>query len=169
MLYTTRYIRAVTREERTDRIGEALYGLVVTAVREHVRDISLTAASTLSTLAQSGPRRITDLAAVEGVSQPSMTVLVTGLERAGLVARRADSADRRAVRVGLTDEGERYLRARRREGADAFDRLIEKLPPEEVAVLRAAAPALRHLLAIDSQRRDDQNGQRRGGGSDGAR
>lgn len=156
-------------EERTEGIGEALYGLVATAVRHHVRDISLTAASTLSTLARSGPRRITDLAAIEGVSQPSMTVLVTGLERAGLVARQADRADRRAVRVALTDEGDRYLRARRRDGAEAFDRLIEKLPADEGAALRAATPALRHLLAIDSERREVHSSERRGGGSDGAR
>ena len=39
--------------------------------------MSLTSLSTLATLELTGPRRITDLAANEGVTQPSMTALVT--------------------------------------------------------------------------------------------
>src|SRR6202042_1650457 len=97
-------------------IGEALYGLVTLAVRHGARQISLAAASTLSTLDRTGARRLTDLAVIEGISQPSMSVLVTGLEQAGLAERRADPADKRVVLVSLTAEGSKYLRARRRTG-----------------------------------------------------
>ncbi|MCU1494734.1 MAG: MarR family transcriptional regulator [Acidimicrobiaceae bacterium] len=116
--------------------------------------MSLTALSTLSTLERTGSRRVTDLAAVEGVTQPSMTVLVSGLERSGLVERRADSRDKRVALVALTVVGSEYLRTRRRAGADAFGRLIEKLPPCEVDTLSAAIAALAHLHDLDEERRD---------------
>lgn len=97
-------------------VAEALYRLVSVAVRQQPREISLTSASTLATVERTGPRRITDLAAIEGVTQPSMTALVTVLERAGLVERRQDPRDQRVVLVALTAAGTDYLRSRRRAG-----------------------------------------------------
>src|SRR5580698_9018631 len=134
-------------------VAEALYRLASAAVRQQPRQISLTSASTLSTVERTGPRRITDLAAIEGVTQPSMTALVTVLERAGLVERRQDLRDQRVVLVALTAAGADYLRSRRRAGAEAFARLIDKLPPDETAILLAAAPALQHLNELDDQQR----------------
>jgi DNA-binding MarR family transcriptional regulator len=136
-----------------DAIGEALYGLVILAVRNGPREISLTAASTLSTLDRTGARRLTDLAMIQGVTQPSMSVLVTGLEQAGLAERRPDPSDRRVVLVALTAAGAEYIRARRRAGARTFSDLIDKLPDEEAAALGAAVPALNHLRELDSDRR----------------
>jgi DNA-binding MarR family transcriptional regulator len=134
-------------------VAEALYRLVSAAVRQQPRQISLTSASTLATVERTGPRRITDLAAIEGVTQPSMTALVTVLERAGLVERRQDPGDQRVVLVALTAAGTDYLRSRRRAGAEAFARLIDKLPPDETATLLAAAPALQHLNELDDEQR----------------
>jgi DNA-binding MarR family transcriptional regulator len=137
--------------------GQALFGLVTAAIRRTPRDMSLTSLSTLATLDQTGPRRITDLAAVEGVTQPSMTVLVSGLERLGLVERRADPTDKRVARIGLTPRGSDYLRGRRRAGAKAFDQLIDKLPADEADTLAAAMTALGHLRELDEEERDPGN------------
>jgi DNA-binding MarR family transcriptional regulator len=147
--------------ESGDTPGQALFGLVTAAVRRTPRDMSLTSLSTLSTLDQTGPRRITDLALVEGVAQPSMTVLVSGLERAGLVERRADPADGRVALVALTARGSVYLRGRRVAGAKAFDQLIDKLPADEAKTLAAAMTALRHLRVLDEEERDPGNRQAR--------
>ncbi len=136
-----------------DAIGEALYGLVTLAVKNGPREISLTAASTLSTLDRTGARRLTDLAVIEGVTQPSMSVLVTGLEQAGLAERRPDPADKRVVLVTLTAAGSDYIRARRRVGAATFADLIDKLPDDEAAALAAAVPAMNRLRELDSDRR----------------
>jgi DNA-binding MarR family transcriptional regulator len=143
-------------------IGEALHGLAGVAVRHGGREISLTAASTLATLERAGPRRITELALSEGVTQPSMTALVTGLERSGLVERRQDLGDRRAVLVALTSAGNTYLSSRQRSGAEVFARLVNQLAPEEVAALRAAAPALERMRELDDHREPggDQNERR---------
>jgi DNA-binding MarR family transcriptional regulator len=132
----------------------ALYGLLATLVRRSPRDLSLTPLATLSTLDRTGPRRITDLAVIQGITQPSMTVLVTGLERGGLVARHSDPADGRVTLVALTAEGSLYLRGRRSAGTDALTRLIDKLAPGEAAALAAAIPALRHLHDLDHEQRD---------------
>ncbi|HKN96723.1 MAG TPA: MarR family transcriptional regulator [Pseudonocardiaceae bacterium] len=126
-------------------LGETLYGLVVVAIRGRSRDISLTSASTMSTLSRTGPLRLTDLAAVEGIAQPSMTSLVTGLERAGLVERRPDPADRRVVLVALTDAGREHLRTRRQHGAERLAALVDQLSEEDRAALAAALPALHRL------------------------
>ena len=134
-------------------VAEALYRLASAAVRQQPREISLTSASTLATVERTGPRRITDLAAIEGVTQPSMTALVTVLERGGLVERQQDPRDQRVVLVALTAAGTDYLRSRRRAGAEAFARLIDKLPPDETATLLAAAPALQHLHELDDEQR----------------
>jgi DNA-binding MarR family transcriptional regulator len=139
-------------ESRT--IGRALYGLMTAAVRSQPRDMSLTSLSTLATLELTGPRRITDLAACEGVTQPSMTALVTTLERSGLVERRSDHSDRRVALVALTSEGTDYIRARRQAGLEVFAQLIDELPADESDALSAAVTAITHIQRLDEQRRN---------------
>jgi DNA-binding MarR family transcriptional regulator len=134
-------------------IGAALYGLATGAVRRLPRDMSITSAATLATLHRTGPRRITDLAAAEGVTQPAMTVLVRVMEESGLVERRGDASDRRVTLVCLTEAGASYVRARHQAGADAFARLVGRLAGDEVEALAAALPALAHLAELASQER----------------
>ncbi|MFE2428857.1 MarR family winged helix-turn-helix transcriptional regulator [Streptomyces sp. NPDC059373] len=136
------------------RSAGAVVGLLSSLVRHAPRDLSLTSVSTLSTLDRTGPRRVTDLAMAQGVTQPSVTSLVTTLERAGLVERRNDPADRRVVLVAITTAGSEYLHARRRANIEAFAHLIDRLPPDEAAALAAAIPALEHLRELDDEQRD---------------
>jgi DNA-binding MarR family transcriptional regulator len=56
-----------------------------------------------------------ELALVAGVSAPTATRMLTGLEREGLIERVPSDADRRVVHVNLTDDGrDRVLAARAR-------------------------------------------------------
>ena len=135
---------AYSRQE----IGEAAYGLASIVVRGRPRDMSLTAVSTLASLDRGGPRRLGELAAGEGVAQPSMTALVGQMEREGLVERRRDPNDGRVVMVGITRAGRARLRVRRRAAAAGFARLIGELADDEAAALEAAVPALRHLFDL---------------------
>ncbi|TXS01818.1 MarR family transcriptional regulator [Streptomyces sp. col6] len=116
--------------------------------------MSLTSAATLATLDRTGPRRITDLAAVEGVTQPAMTALVRVMEESGLVERRGDASDRRVTLVYLTEAGASYVRTRHQAGVHAFERLIGELTADEVEALVAALPALTHLAELESQDHD---------------
>jgi DNA-binding MarR family transcriptional regulator len=138
----------------SDGVGEALLALAALAVRRVGRKLSLTEASTLATLERTGPRRVTDLAAAEGVTQPSMTAVVTQLQHLGLADRRSDPADGRVVLVALTTAGRRHLTASRRAGASVFTALIEKLPEQDAATLSAAVPALRRLLQLADASRE---------------
>lgn len=114
-------------------------------------EMSLTAASTLRRLERSGPHRLCELYAPEGVTQPAMTQLVTRLEKEGLAERSSDPADGRAVVVSITEAG-RSAVARRREGrAEALSGLLQGLAPADHAAILAALPALERLsdLAAD--------------------
>ena len=137
--------------QRSDTIGEALFSLTPLAIRNRSRELSLTAVSTLAALEQTGPRRLTDLAVNEQVTQPSMTALVTQLEELGFAERRRDPGDGRVVLVAITRAGKQYLRSMRRAGASVFTALIDKLADEDVAALSAALPALRHLLDLAAE------------------
>ena len=132
-------------------LGEVLFSLAAQAIRDRGRELSLTAASTLSTMERTGPRRLTDLAVNEGVTQPSMTAVVSQLENLGFAERRRDPGDGRVVLVAITNSGRRHLREMRRDGASVFTVLIDKLPEDEVTSLDAALPALHHLLDLAAQ------------------
>jgi MarR family transcriptional regulator for hemolysin len=78
-----------------------------------------------------------DLARSLGIEGPTLTRHLDGMERAGLVVRRRDGDDRRAVRVELTDAG-RELHNRLRENVIGFDeRLRAGLSTEEIDRARA--------------------------------
>ena len=51
------------------------------------------------------PQRASELAASVGVSRPTLTSLVDGLEQAGLLRRVPVPTDRRGIRLELTEEG----------------------------------------------------------------
>ena len=137
--------------QSSDVIGQALFSLTPLAIRNRSRELSLTAVSTLAALEQTGPRRLTDLAVNEQVTQPSMTALVTQLEDVGFAERRRDPRDGRVVLVAVTRAGKQYLRSMRRAGASVFTALIDKLEEDDVAALSAALPALRRLLDLAAE------------------
>jgi DNA-binding MarR family transcriptional regulator len=114
--------------------------------------LSLTAAATLATLERSGPRRLTALAAREGVTQPAMTQLVARLQDAGLVDRVPDPGDGRVVYVRITAEGQAMLAGRRAVRAERVAALLARLSPAEQAALAAALPA---MDALANAQRDE--------------
>lgn len=128
-----------------DQAASAVHDLLASFLRLTPRDISLTSLSVLSTLNRMGPRRITDLAASEGVAQPSVTTLVTSLVQAGYVERRSDPADKRVVMVAITDAGSALVHSRRAARVEIFADAVAKLSPEETATLAAAVPVIEHL------------------------
>ncbi len=131
----------------------AVYDLLASFVRLSPRDMSLTSIATLSTLERTGPRRITELAASEGVTQPSVTSLVAALVRIGYVERRGDPTDKRAVVVAITEAGSAYLRARRAITAGIFADAVDELSAEEAATLAAAVPVIERLRDLVERQR----------------
>ena len=145
--------RGENSAEAERAIAAAIDGLVALAIRSGPRDISLTAAATLATLERGGPCRLTDLAEIEGVAQPSMSTLVNGLERSGLAERRPSPDDGRVVLVALTPTGAAYLKTRREARAGRLAELVRMLPDGQVAALAAAIPAMASLRDLEARRR----------------
>lgn len=133
------------------RVPESLVGLATLVLRRPSSGLSLTASGMLSLLTRLGPLRVTDLAARLHVAQPSITELVIRLERSGLVARRRDRDDARAVLVDLTEEGRRLRDRIRKERGDYLAGLISRLDEAERASLRAAGPALDRLVGMATE------------------
>ncbi|GII42457.1 MarR family winged helix-turn-helix transcriptional regulator [Planotetraspora phitsanulokensis] len=111
-------------------------------------ELSLTAVSVLSLLERSGPRRLTDLAIGEGVTQPAMTQLVSRLQDSGLAVRAGDPDDGRVVLVHVTDAGRAALAERRAARAALLSELLSQLAVEEVDGLVAALPAIDSLTSL---------------------
>jgi len=125
---------------------ERVFGLLRRALPPD--DLSLTAASTLHRLEQHGDRRLTELAGLEGVTQPAMTQLVSRLERSGLVVRRADPLDGRVVLVQITPDGLGVLRRRRAIRAARLTSLLAGLSEADRSAITAALPALDRLAGL---------------------
>ena len=112
-------------------------------------DLSGPAASVIALLAKDGPRRLTELAAHQRVSQPGMTQLVARLEREGLVRRTPLAGDRRVVVVEVTGAAVELVERRRAERAAALDGLLDRLDPADRAAIGAALPALTRLAGLE--------------------
>ena len=102
------------RAEQIDRVSNELLPYVALLTRLLARQMSAaltrSEAGLLNTLS-SGPRRITDLAELEGLAQPTTTLLVKRLEERGLVTRERPANDGRVVLVQLSQAGRAALDA----------------------------------------------------------
>jgi DNA-binding MarR family transcriptional regulator len=138
-----------TRAQAIDEIARALPQRAALVTRLFVRqapsELSRTEAGLLSTLSR-GPRRITELAGLEGLAQPTITLLVKRLEERGWVARERDGADGRAVLVALTDAGRAALEGLRAQISAALHERVADMSDADVDALRAATDALETLI-----------------------
>jgi DNA-binding MarR family transcriptional regulator len=100
----------------------------------------------LSTIEDRGEARISDLAALDNCSQPTMTTQVRRLEDAGLVTRTVDPDDARAVLIRITDAGVRMLAQVRADRAAVIDPVLAELDPADREVLSAAVDVIRRML-----------------------
>src|SRR4051794_40057638 len=90
------------------------------------------------------------LACAAGVSPPTATRMLAGLERDGLVARRACPHDRRVVRVALTAAGAERMAAKRERIGARREELFQSLEPAER--VHAARLLARLAAAIEDLR-----------------
>jgi DNA-binding MarR family transcriptional regulator len=100
----------------------------------------------LSMIEDQGAARISDLAALDHCSQPTMTTQVRRLETAGLVSRIADPADARAVLISITEKGVAALADVRNDRSAVIDPYLERLDDADRRTLADAVRVMRSLL-----------------------
>jgi DNA-binding MarR family transcriptional regulator len=100
----------------------------------------------LSTIEDQGAARISDLAALDHCSQPTMTTQVRRLEDAGLVSRTVDPDDARAVLIRITPKGVQTLRRVRADRGAAIEPHLAQLDAEDRQTLANAVRVLHRLL-----------------------
>ena len=134
------------RAEQLDYIAEhlltrsaILVRLLVKQVRS--REVSRTEMQVLSIISE-GPRKITELAELEGVAQPTMTLLVKRLEEQGWTQREGLPGDGRVVMISLTAAGRAAQRKFRAQFLAAMRTDLQELSDEQLQALSAATETL---------------------------
>jgi DNA-binding MarR family transcriptional regulator len=128
-----------SQAEQVDYLAEHLLSRAAVLVRLLVkqvrsREISRTEMEVLSILTD-GPRKITELTELEGIAQPTMTLLVNRLQEKGWVRREGLPEDGRVVMISLTKAGStaqqkfraQFLAALRADLQELSDRQLEEL------------------------------------------
>jgi DNA-binding MarR family transcriptional regulator len=139
---------AARKRDVADRMHSAAIHLL-RRLREADAQTGMTPArlSALSVLVFGGPCTLSDLAKTEGVTAPTMTRLVQGLENDGLVVRHLDTDDRRAVILRASKRGAETLHDGRARRVEAFEALLERATPADIQTLDRAARLIEKLAS----------------------
>jgi len=105
-------------------------------------------ASALSVIVFRGPITMSALAEAEQVRRPTITLLVDGLERRGLVRRVNDPADGRVQLVAATAAGRQLLQKGRARRVERLMQGVMQLSEEEQRVLARAADLMEQSLLV---------------------
>src|SRR5438270_11710957 len=123
-----------------------LGGRLVRRLRQQATGgLTLSQLSSLSSIDRHGPLHLGELARIESVAPPTLTRVVAHLEQEGLVRRRADAADRRAVLVEVTAAGRRAITDVRSARAQFLTQRLRRLTAPERAVVAEAVALLDRL------------------------
>ena len=102
--------------------------------------------SALSVLVFGGSMTLGQLAAAEQVKPPTMTRIVSGLEKSGLATREPDPKDARRVLIHATVHGKQLLMRGRHARIEYLASQLEGLSSQELAELRRAVQILDKIL-----------------------
>ena len=134
------------REAVADRLHSAAIHLL-RGVRARDREMGIgpAQASALSVLVFRGPRSLGELALAERVRPPTMSRIVTGLVRAGMVRRRTAGEDKRRLRLEATRKGARVMQEGRRRRVATLALALHGLPEKELRQLGEVAELMERL------------------------
>ncbi len=100
-------------------------------------------------LANEGPMRGADLSDAFGMDKGGVSRQVQALVDLGLVERRPDAEDRRAILLAATDEARKRLDAVRRSRSDRFDERLAHWTDAEVATFAGQLAEYNRFLSDD--------------------
>ncbi|MFI1916715.1 MarR family winged helix-turn-helix transcriptional regulator [Nocardia sp. NPDC020380] len=111
-----------------------------------IGSLSPGSASALASLARSGPMRLGDLANIERVSAPTMSRIVTSLEKSGYVVRDADPVDGRAQLLSATPSAHDLVTGLTSARIHRFAAAMEHLAPAQREALLSSLTTLIEAL-----------------------
>src|SRR2546428_1122565 len=132
--------------EIADRLhSAAIHLLRRVRVRDRESGIGPAQLSALSVLVFGGPRSLGELADAEQVRPPTMSRIVAGLERAGLIRRHA-TEDGRRVRLEASAKGAKILWEGRKRRVQSLAQALFSLSEEDCQRLTELSGLLQQLL-----------------------
>jgi len=135
-------------------VGPVMRHLVAHARRHRTwGDLTYQQYNVLRMIDTLGPQPQAEVARRLMVTAPVVTRLASTLAETGLVNRRTDPKDKRAVLLALTPLGRRQARAMRQDLLQAAHELLEPIAEERRAGVAAALEELQVLLPQHSARR----------------
>lgn len=138
-------------DRRSEAVADQLHSAAIHLLRQLRKEddaggLSAPRLSALSVVVFGGPLTLGQLAAAEQVKPPTMTRLVTGLEKEGLVRRIGDARDRRLIRIRATAKGRSVLAAGRARRVEKLASAIERLGTTELAQLKRGVRVLGEVI-----------------------
>ncbi|MGE5803906.1 MAG: MarR family winged helix-turn-helix transcriptional regulator [Gemmatimonadota bacterium] len=132
-----------------DRLhSAAIHVLRRLRVEDKVMGLSAPRTSALSVIVFRGPITMSELAEAEQVKPPTITRLVEGLVRRGLVRRVSDASDGRVQRVEATAAGRGLLNRGRARRVARLAQGVAELTKDDQDVLARAAELMDNLAAM---------------------
>jgi len=145
----------VPAEAVADRLHSAAIHLLRQLRKEDdASGLSAPRLSALSVVVFGGPLTLGQLAAAEQVKPPTMTRIVTGLEKDGLVQRVGDDRDRRLTRIQATARGHKVLAAGRARRIEKLAAAVRRLGGAELAELTRGVQLLEEIVGSMRHRVD---------------
>jgi DNA-binding MarR family transcriptional regulator len=142
----------VTKGEDAEALADHLHSAAIHLLRQLRKEddasgLSAPRLSALSVVVFGGPLTLGELARAEQVKPPTMTRIVTGLEREGLVKRKGDPHDRRLTQIEATSKGHKVLTAGRARRVKKLATAVGRMEKKELAELRRGVQLLRDVVA----------------------
>ncbi len=137
-------------EEKTLEVADRLHSTAIHLLRrlrasDRASGVGPAQLSALSVLVFGGPRSLSEVAEAEQVRPPTMSRIVAGLQRAGLV-RRQTTEDKRRLRLEATAKGTKVMQEGRKRRVESLARAIASLSATERKQLSEFSELVRQLI-----------------------
>ena len=148
----------MTRAHDVEALADQLHSAAIHLLRQLRKEddasgLSAPRLSALSVVVFGGPLTLGALARAEQVRPPTMTRIVTGLEKDDLVKRKGDPRDGRLTHIEATAKGNKVLAAGRARRVARLAGAIAKLKRTELAELRRGVQLVGAVVANMREKR----------------
>ena len=142
----------MTKGQDAEAIADQLHSAAIHLLRQLRKEddasgLSAPRLSALSVVVFGGPLTLGELARAEQVKPPTMTRIVTRLEKEGLVKRKGDPHDGRLTHIEATSKGRKVLAAGRTRRVKKLASAVRSMEKKELAELRRGVQRLEDMIA----------------------